>query len=170
MDDLIKRIAERAHDPARATDEGQGICDRKGNPIPYIAAPPALPEEIAAAEEMLGFALPELLRRLYTDVGNGGFGPGYGLFGVPCGPKRHKVDSAIKYYLGGREMAVDSKKGCRWPEGLLPICEWGCGIQSSLDCTRPEVPVIRHDPNMEYEDIEAELAAWQKFAGYERLF
>src|SRR5258708_36322398 len=34
---------------------------------------------LTQAEEMLGFLLPPLLKRIYRDVGNGGFGPGYGL-------------------------------------------------------------------------------------------
>ena len=38
--------------------------------------------EIAEAERRLGFQLPELLRELYTCVGDGGFGPGYGFLGL----------------------------------------------------------------------------------------
>jgi hypothetical protein len=33
------------------------------------------PSDIAEAERRLGFPLPELLRELYTSVGDGGFGP-----------------------------------------------------------------------------------------------
>lgn len=39
---------------------------------------PLLDEEIAESEELLGFTLPPFVRRVYTQVGNGGFGPGYG--------------------------------------------------------------------------------------------
>jgi hypothetical protein len=54
-------------------------------PMPTIA-PPATVAEVDAAEVALGFAIPPLLRRLYTEVGNGGFGPNYGLEGVPTIP------------------------------------------------------------------------------------
>jgi len=33
----------------------------------------------------MGFALPPLLERLYSEVGNGGFGPGYELCGLSGG-------------------------------------------------------------------------------------
>jgi hypothetical protein len=42
-----------------------------------------------------------------------------------------------------------------WPIGLIPICEWGCGIASYLDCSRPEVPVVRLDPNMAQKNVVA---------------
>jgi len=42
---------------------------------------PASPEAVDEAEEAFGFPLPGLLRRLYAEVGNGGFGPGYGIPG-----------------------------------------------------------------------------------------
>jgi hypothetical protein len=36
-------------------------------------------QAVAEAESELGFALPPLLTRLYREVANGGFGPGYKL-------------------------------------------------------------------------------------------
>ena len=47
--------------------------------------PLILPTSLAvveAAEQSLGFYLPHLLREIYTQVGNGGFGPGYGIDGT----------------------------------------------------------------------------------------
>src|SRR5260370_12941 len=44
--------------------------------------PPASPQAIAAAEAMLGFRLPALLRRIYEDVADGGLGPAYGIFPI----------------------------------------------------------------------------------------
>jgi len=40
---------------------------------------------VATVESRLGFGLPPLLRELYTQVGNGGFGPGYGILGLEGG-------------------------------------------------------------------------------------
>jgi len=37
--------------------------------------PPALPQEIARAEELIGFPLPPFMKSLYTEVSNGMFGP-----------------------------------------------------------------------------------------------
>ena len=47
--------------------------------------PTASEEQVRATEERLGFPLPALLRQLYTQMANGGFGPGTGLPGVKDG-------------------------------------------------------------------------------------
>ncbi|MGI4792044.1 MAG: hypothetical protein ACRYFS_24745 [Janthinobacterium lividum] len=60
------------------------------------------------------------------EVGNGGFGPGDGILAL---------SSAL---LPGR---------------LYQLCDWGSGIRSALDCTRPEAPVIRIDANMAKADV-----------------
>ncbi len=39
--------------------------------------PPLTISEIQDVERRLGFLLPPFLRRLYSEVANGGFGPGY---------------------------------------------------------------------------------------------
>ncbi|MET8375483.1 hypothetical protein [Streptomyces microflavus] len=41
--------------------------------------PPVKPPEVEAAEGIIGRPLPTLLRRIYTEVGDGGFGPDGGL-------------------------------------------------------------------------------------------
>jgi hypothetical protein len=91
------------------------------------AAPaPLTPMRIDTAETRLKTALPALLRQIYLEVGPGGFGPGEGLRGLP--------DALL-------------------PGRLYPLCDWGGGILSALDCTKPEAPVIRLDPNMPKADV-----------------
>jgi hypothetical protein len=60
--------------------------------------PPATEEQLQATEEALGISLPPMLRALYAQVANGGFGPAYGITGA-CGG----------YYLGddGRYQTID---------------------------------------------------------------
>ena len=48
---------------------------------PSLAFPPATRRRLRETERQLGFALPPLLRLLYERVGNGGFGPCYGIVG-----------------------------------------------------------------------------------------
>jgi hypothetical protein len=101
--------------------------------------PPAAQEVIARAEAHIGFQFPPLLRRLYLEVGNGGFGPGYGLFGVegghPAGVAKDEqtIDALYLTLRGDPEW---------WPEKLLPICDWGCAIWSCLDCRTDDGPVV----------------------------
>jgi len=130
MTSLIERLNERAHDFKTATDEGKNV-----------AAPPASEEQIAAAENWLGFALLELLKQVYREVGNGGWGPGDGLPGIP-------------------------KMGKEWEKpvaGLLPLCEWGSGIASFADCSRSETPVIRRDANMPKADAGERVPPEMRF-------
>src|SRR5690242_515603 len=54
----------------------------KGWIDPLPALPLATAHDIEQAEAKLGFAIDPLMRRLYTEVGNGGFGPGYGVLGL----------------------------------------------------------------------------------------
>lgn len=145
---LIERLNERAHDPEQAIDEGDGITSG-GKPVVFIAAPPATLAQIVDAEGKLGFRLPDLLRQVYENVGNGGFGPGYGLFGLPTSIDDEK-ESAVGQYLMLRELQTNPS----WPTALLPLCDWGCGIASYLDCSRPEAPVVRLDPNVAKEDVD----------------
>nr|MBA2679119.1 hypothetical protein [Ktedonobacteraceae bacterium] len=44
----------------------------------FPAFPPATEQQILETEQHLGFPLPPLLRLLYIQIANGGFGPGHG--------------------------------------------------------------------------------------------
>lgn len=108
---------------------------------------PASRLDVVVAEAQLGFRLPALLRELYVTVGNGGFGPGYGLFGL-CG-------GAPMFSCGGEFYLVDIYRSflrrphayAPWQERLLPICHWGCTLYSYLDCALPQAPVMSLDEN-----------------------
>jgi hypothetical protein len=118
--------------------------------------PPASEEDIEKAESRLGFPLPDLLKQLYREVGNGGFA---GLF---------SLDAIVWQYhnlRGSTEIGLP-----QWPERLIPICDWGCSILSSLDCSMVGVPVIRNDPNEDYEDIKPKLAEHQRYDEHGRNF
>ncbi|MBB4397876.1 hypothetical protein [Bradyrhizobium sp. ERR14] len=69
MDDLIIAAIQRRL-KTNPTDLGRP---------PRAALIPARAGDIASDEEHLRFRLPPLLKRMYADIGNGGFGPGYGL-------------------------------------------------------------------------------------------
>lgn len=47
-----------------------------------FAFPPATEEQLSRTEEVMGFSHPPLLRALYLQVANGGFGPGTGIIGA----------------------------------------------------------------------------------------
>ena len=131
---LIERLKRRAHDPRQTTDMADVIRS--------VARPPASRELLDAAEQTLRFPLPSLLRDVYANVGNGGFGPGYGLLPVDDG-----VDETIVERTQTLQLPDPDDPLWRWPHGLLVVCHWGCNIYSCLDCTKPAALVIRFDPN-----------------------
>ncbi|MEU8657191.1 hypothetical protein [Actinoplanes philippinensis] len=110
-------------------------------PLPPLE--PATAEAVITCEAAIGMRLPRLLRRCYLELGDGGFGPGYGL--VPV--------AGLAFGL--------RRPG--WPVGfppeardLLEICDWGCGIASFVDPHDPAGRMWAVDPN---PPPEGELAA-----------
>jgi len=101
---------------------------------PLPALEPAASDAVAEAEAEIGFPLPPLLRRLYREVGNGGFGPHQGIPGVRGGADVgwDWPDSAAFH----RDARADEQWKA-WP-WLVPILDWGCMIMSLIDCRDPD--------------------------------
>jgi hypothetical protein len=165
---LIERIKERVVDPTRATD-GAGTSKA-------VVAATATAAQCDAAEAALGFALPPLLRRLYVEVGNGDFGPGYGLIGVPTEETAARRQRFIENHYRNIKRPRDDPNwwpaelvpvgdfdivetyrrhlqedpadhAWRWPTRLLPICHLGCGMFECVDCSDLQAPVVWFEPN-----------------------
>ncbi|CAG0932352.1 hypothetical protein TFLX_02558 [Thermoflexales bacterium] len=79
MPSLLEQIRTRIQDPKRTTTMNQYSPRRRG------LFSPATLSVVEATEKELGFKLPTLLSQLYTQVANGGFGPGYGIYGLEGG-------------------------------------------------------------------------------------
>lgn len=145
FDGLIARVA--AH--AAATSPA---------PLPPVATEADLVE----TERQLGFSLHPLLRRLYTDVANGGFGPEYLLMPLTGDDE---VESIVGEYAA---FTTEREKDRRiWPVGVLPVLTYGCGMYAGVDCTDPNGAVLLYEPNGGTENLaeawflDAEgLAAW----------
>src|SRR5258706_2429905 len=79
--DLIQRLRERNADRDCATD---------GHIHPQKPISAVTTSDLRVAERTLGFKLHDLLRSIYTEVANGGFGPEYGIVGTEGGFKLDK--------------------------------------------------------------------------------
>jgi hypothetical protein len=121
----------------KVTDLGQGGLVWKR------ATAPELDED----ERRLGFPLPPLFKRIYMDVGNGGFGPGYGLLGMSNGAPDDFGKTAPESYSLRRQGDPDNRDWF-WPDALLPICHWGCAIYSCINCRDSNFPMQIFDPNV----------------------
>ncbi|MFJ9549473.1 SMI1/KNR4 family protein [Streptomyces erythrochromogenes] len=133
---LLEQVADRVRTSAR----------RYGRALPA----PLGAGEIARAEGIVGFSLPPLLAGLYTRVGDGGFGPEQGLL---------PLDRAVGAYRDQRE------SGWRWPEGVLPVADFGCAMYACVDCRSPTAQVLLFDPNPGEPDLAwsvdtPSLAGW----------
>jgi hypothetical protein len=99
-----------------------------------ILFPPAPQKHIGGAEAALGFPFPPLLKEIYLQVGNGGFGPGLGgsIIGVDGGYASDfgTLVTTYRTFQEGKEADGDA-----WTTGLLPFCEWGGLMFSSVDRT-----------------------------------
>jgi hypothetical protein len=96
---------------------------------------PASERDVQEAERELGFSMPTLLKSCYLKIGNGGFGPGYGIIGLKGGHASDHGTLAEIHRLFQHDQAADGKE---WKAGLLPFCAWGCNIFSCVDCSEPK--------------------------------
>lgn len=124
-DELLARLKERAESPDSRTDFPPGwearhlagsfstVTGEVGSDAPEEQQLPeaATEAEVAAAEAALGLTLPPDLRLLYTEVANGGFGPGGGIASLK--------EVSAKYASLTSEPAGEG--GQEWPRDLLPI-------------------------------------------------
>jgi hypothetical protein len=139
MDELlIGAVKQRAEDPSRATDSADAV--------PASIFPPADLELIADAERELGFSLPVILKELYLQVGNGGFGPGYGLLGLAGGAKDDTGKSLVDLYASFAAPDPDDPHW-RWPSRLLPVAHLGCAMYVCVDCSTSNNRVVWFEPN-----------------------
>jgi hypothetical protein len=89
------------------------VGDRAAAPPAEPLAPPPSDTDLAETEAALGFALPAGLKQLYATIGDGGFGPGDGLFSL--------AEMVAQY----RDMTDEpaGPMGQLWPANLLPLCD-----------------------------------------------
>ena len=131
--------------------------------------PPVTEGELAAAQDTLGFRLHPLLARLYREVADGGFGPEYGLFRLSASDDGRLSETAgpLAAAYWDRRAPTPREPGWCWPEGVVPIMTWGCGMLACVDCRSPQGTVLLFEPNAVQDDwadawfIDSDdLASW----------
>lgn len=140
MSSLMERVRERIADPLLAVDAAKWV-----RPMPH-PWPPATADEVRQAEQKLGFSIPPLLRNLYTQVANGGFGPANGLDGVPAASAMGAGSDLVTPYLSFSQ-SDPQEPVWQWPRGLVPLVDRGCNIFDCVSFIAPPYPVVRFDPD-----------------------
>jgi hypothetical protein len=118
MDILVAKLEKRVSNPETVRDikvhgQMQGIGAAVSS------------DYLSEIENHLGFDLPPLLKEIYTRIGNGGFGPGHGLYDIRKCVELYLISSAKDDFMIGK----------------LPMCNWGCTKDSYVDCLAPGYPV-----------------------------
>lgn len=106
--------------------------------------------QVARTEELLGFTLPPFLRRVYCEVANGGFGPGYGLIGAEGGK-----ENALGESLAGAYQSQQAMYSPSWPDQLVPLVSWGGGTHSCGNFAELDCPLFLCDPAVAPRRIRA---------------
>ncbi|AQZ67759.1 hypothetical protein BKM31_45460 [[Actinomadura] parvosata subsp. kistnae] len=100
--------------------------------------PPISQADLHACEQRIGHELPELLRRVYTEVSNGGFGPSYDLLGLPPGGHRQLESGPDALDRYEERPEVSSVLG-------FPLVYAGCSMYWYMSLTQPGNPVCLWD-------------------------
>lgn len=120
---------------------------------------PASEAAVSGAETAMGLTIPPVLRRVYLDVADGGFGPGYGAQSIPGGDGHEDWSDVVEAWQDFHTVA-----GILFPRWLMPLTAWGCGIWNLVDCRDDAGYVWGMDPNSGMQDAlfwtEQPVADW----------
>lgn len=156
VQDLFRLSRRGADDEIVARAER--LRERMETPADRPLPPPATEAQVAAAEGRYGIAFPPLLRRLYLEVANGGFGPGSGLLGVSGGARSVKGRSMEQLYDTMLEARQEHPRWI-WPPALIPIVD-DDGSFVAVDASTPEARVVAFD--FEALDEEGGDGGWSR--------
>jgi hypothetical protein len=103
---------------------------------------PASETAVRGAEAAMNLTIPPVLRRVYLEVADGGFGPGYGALSMPGGDGYGDWSDVVEAWQD-----LHSVSGILFPKWLMPVTDWGCAIRSLVDCRDDAGYVWGFDPN-----------------------
>lgn len=124
--------------PSRSLEVAAYFADAPRGPL----FTPATASDVEQAERKLGRPLPELLRRVYTEVGDGGFGPDSGIASLRRTNRApghtHDWPCAVRERTGH---AGDREPPRSWL--FLTYC--GCTVETHLSLIAIDSPVLVYD-------------------------
>jgi len=91
-------------------------------------------DAIAFVENSLEVTIPQTLRRCYTEISNGGFGPGYQLTGLPGGHESSWGDLI--------QATAELRRHEDCEDEWLPLIDWGCAQLTVVDCHDEQIVTL----------------------------
>lgn len=149
---IIDELLERKKNGLLTENGFNEVCRR----------PPLRKDKIAIVEDMLGYPLPELLKRMYCEVANGGYGEAYGLIGL-IGGARDDSNSDVRQLLKRFQKIDKEDPKWKWPDGMLPAISCGCAMYLCIDCRDDKGKVILFEPNI-HEEGDSWKSSFIKFS------
>ena len=144
----------------------------------HLAFSTATEAQIRRAERSMRLTLPPLLRRLYLEVANGGFGPNRAFLGVKGGFTDEDLGGTlVEAYRNTPKKPIrcplcemdDIEHWQTWPDRVVPVVNWGCARFSCIDFGTPGAPMLYWDGDAQphpgpttLEREEKSLFAWLK--------
>lgn len=127
-----------------------------------VLGPPLEDADLRRAEDALGFPLPGLLQRVVQEVGNGGWGPGYGIQPL-IGPPDGRLSMAIRELEESGVAWTTACRGDGWPGELLFLADWGCNVHSVLDLKSGRVGLFDFSILEDVDDLSPapDFIRWQ---------
>lgn len=117
----------------------KATCESNGRRIP----PPINESNLRLIESELDFDLPPLMRLLYTQIGDGNYGPGYGLLPLLSANTDEEAGfTFLQLYNDWHSPESIDDDWC-WDDWLVPLCDWGCGIYGCVDASEENGSVYR---------------------------
>lgn len=137
-------------------------------PVEGFTLAPATSEQIVHTEQVVGRELSAALKAIYLSLANGGFGPGYGLVGVSGLTAVTRADwrlseRAARYLEEHPERYLECDQV---PEGLVLMCDWGCGLTSMLDLNTGRVYGLGAGSCSDWNGVESgagDYVLWMDF-------
>lgn len=135
----------------------------------YVLRPTATTSELAAVEKRLGAALPPGLRAFYRTAGDGGAGPGHGLYAASALARRRPGAAypgiAALREIGARSETQPPEPTCAIvspsrPTGVVTIAFSGCTLYSGVVCSGDDVGRIVHWDEDRIVETDDTLVAW----------
>jgi hypothetical protein len=97
----------------------------------------ATADDVEAAEQVIGYPLPPLLRRIYLEVANGGIGPFGGIDGLPTLADTSYV-STLNAYEDWYAVDLEPDEPPPLPRGVMVLCDFGCAMAAMIDFRTPD--------------------------------
>lgn len=149
-EERMERLRERRDIVSSCSDGTVEVRSQAAEVAAYYADAPRGPQfppvtdvAVDEAERRIGYRLPALLRRVYTEVGDGGFGPDGGLASLRegNGALRHRLawPCSVRIHEDNRE------RERREPTSWLLLAYGGCSMQWHVSLLAVDSPVLLYD-------------------------